>query len=88
MVLSTLAVGPKMECERAKVCNCGKMDQNTRDIGRRIRLTVMADSSTLMATAITEIGLMTRPTVVELTSIWTEPNISAIGKKISSTAME
>ena len=58
-----------------------------RAIGRRIRPTVMVDLSTLMVTAITEIGSTTRPMVVELMSIWTEPNTSATGKRTNSTAM-
>jgi hypothetical protein len=58
-----------------------------RDTGRRTRLTVMVDLSMLMVTAITEIGSTTKPTVVELMSIWTEPNTSATGKRINSTAM-
>ena len=53
-----------------------------RATGRRIRPTVMVDLSTLMVTAITEIGSTTRPTVVELMSIWMEPNILAIGWKV------
>ena len=88
MVPFTTVNGLNKAFEREKVFSSGKMVVSTKAIGKETKPMATEDLSMLMATVTTVIGSTIRHTVVELTSIWTEPNTSVTGKRINSTAME
>ena len=77
-----------MEKNKVKVCRFGVMERCMRVVGKTVRQMAKVDLFTLMATFTKEVGLMTRQTDMESTSIKTEHGMKETGKMISIMALE